>query len=462
MNGTHYVGIAIVLIFMSAVGIYSGKRVKTAADFAGGTRNAGAGMITGAILGSLVGGASTIGTAQLAFSYGFSAWWFTLGGGIGCVLMRAFFAKPIYNSGIITVPQIFNNAYGERIATMSALFTGLGSFISLIVQIMSGVALITAIVDIPPALAAIILYVLTMFYVVFGGIWGAGMVGLVKTVLLCVGVGGCGVLAIALQGGFPAFIQSLPANRYFSVIAQGASIDLGSGLSAVLGTITTQAYIQAIVTAKNLKLCNRAINICAVLMPLIGVMSIFVGMYMKLNYPNIEAAFALPQFILLNTPPLLAGIVLATLLVAIVGSGAGVSLAISTIIIKNIYNVYINKNADDKKNLRSSRMIILFMLGVTVVLTIVGVDDTILGLSYLSMGFRGAVVFIPMCTAIFLPNSIKRTYIFAAMIAAAGVFLSKTLLPPNIDPLFAGVALSLFVIAIGFVNGRKDIKALKI
>lgn len=453
MTGTHFVGIAMVLVLMSAVGIYSGKNVKTAADFAGGTRNAGAGMVAGAAIGSLVGGASTIGTAQLAFSYGFSAWWFTLGSGIGCILMGLFFAKPIYNSGITTVPQIFTDEYGEGVATLTALFSAVGNFISVIVQIMSGIALITAIVDISPVLAALILYLLTIFYVVFGGIWGAGLVGLVKTILLYAGVGLCGLLAIRMQGGLSTFSQALPATQYFNMFAQGFSIDLASCLSMVLGTLTTQAYIQAIVTAKNLKLCKRAIYTCAVLIPMIGIASIYIGMYMKLNYPDVNAAFALPQFVLMKTPPLLAGIILATLLVAIVGSGAGVSLAMSTMVTKNIYSVYIDKNAGDQKTLLISRLFIVVMLGVTVLLAILGVGDSILGMSYLSMGFRGAIAFIPMCTALFLPGRIKRGYVFASMLAAAfGVVAGKFLLPAHIDSQFLGVALSALIMGIGWLR----------
>ena len=39
----------------------------------------------GAIIGTLVGGSSTIATAQLAYTFGMSAWWFTLGAGIACL-----------------------------------------------------------------------------------------------------------------------------------------------------------------------------------------------------------------------------------------------------------------------------------------------------------------------------------------------------------------------------------------
>ncbi|MGL5694605.1 MAG: hypothetical protein ACRCXA_11045, partial [Peptostreptococcaceae bacterium] len=83
----HYVGAILILVLITGVGIYSGKKVKSAGDFAVGGRQAGAGIIAGSIIGTLVGGASTIGTAQLAYTYGFSAWWFTLGGGIGCLIL---------------------------------------------------------------------------------------------------------------------------------------------------------------------------------------------------------------------------------------------------------------------------------------------------------------------------------------------------------------------------------------
>lgn len=80
MTVQHYIGAIVVLVLITAVGIYSGRCVSSAGDFASGGRKAGIGVVAGSIIGTLVGGASTIGTAQLAFNYGFSAWWFTLGG----------------------------------------------------------------------------------------------------------------------------------------------------------------------------------------------------------------------------------------------------------------------------------------------------------------------------------------------------------------------------------------------
>ncbi|MGL5313021.1 MAG: sodium:solute symporter family transporter, partial [Peptostreptococcaceae bacterium] len=130
MTLQHYLGAIIVLVLITGVGIYSGRRVSSAGDFASGGRKAGISIIAGSIIGTLVGGASTIGTAQLAFNYGFSAWWFTLGGGIGCLFLGLVFAKPLYNSEITTLPQVFSREYGRNASTTATILMSLGSFLS--------------------------------------------------------------------------------------------------------------------------------------------------------------------------------------------------------------------------------------------------------------------------------------------------------------------------------------------
>ena len=60
-------------------GIYSARSVKSAEGYSLGGRSAGVPLVAGSIAGTVVGGGATVGTAQLAYSMGLSAWWFTLG-----------------------------------------------------------------------------------------------------------------------------------------------------------------------------------------------------------------------------------------------------------------------------------------------------------------------------------------------------------------------------------------------
>jgi len=457
MTGMHYIGAVIVLVLITAIGLYSGRQVKSVGDFTIGGRKAGVGIVAGSIIGTLVGGASTIGTAQLAYNYGFSAWWFTLGGGIGCLILFIFFAKPLYNSNISTMPQIFSREYGQKSSTVAALLTSLGGFLSIVSQVLSGIALIVSVSDISPFISSLVIVALMVAYVIFGGVWGTGFVGIAKTILLYTAVGICGIIALNLQGGYSALRSALPAQQYFSLIARGASIDLGSGLSLVLGVLTTQAYIQAVISAKNLKVSRGGILLSAILIPLVGIAGIFVGMYMKLNYPEILPASALPIFIMEKIPPLVGGMIMATLLVALVGTGSGIALGLSSMLCNDIYKVHFNKDVRDTQLLIMSRLVIVVILIGAALFTMGNMGSLILGWSFMSMALRGAVAFGPLCTALFLPGRIPKEYAILAMIVGPlFVLVGKLTLPPNINSLFLGVGCSILVLTLGYFVKRRN------
>ena len=98
----HVVGMLATIGLIVGIGVYSGRKVASAADFSSGGGKAGAWIVCGAIMGTLVSGQATIGTAQLAFSFGMSAWWFTLGSGIGCLILAIGYAAPFRRSGCTT------------------------------------------------------------------------------------------------------------------------------------------------------------------------------------------------------------------------------------------------------------------------------------------------------------------------------------------------------------------------
>ena len=60
------VSIVITLVLTILPGIYAGRKIKSADDYALGGRSAGIGMVAGSIIGTIVGGAATIGTVRLS------------------------------------------------------------------------------------------------------------------------------------------------------------------------------------------------------------------------------------------------------------------------------------------------------------------------------------------------------------------------------------------------------------
>lgn len=269
--------------------------------------------------------------------------------------------------------------------------------------------------------------------------------------MLAAFVGGCGLLALHLQGGVSEFHRLLPSDLYFNPFARGIATDLGAGLSLLVGVLCTQAYIQAVVSARSLGISRAGILGCAFFVPLIGLAGIFVGMYMKLNHPDIPPAGALPVFVMRELPPLLAGMILATLLLTLTGTGAGLALGASSMLCHDVYKVFLRKDASDAALLRASRLILAGVLLAALPLVYWNLDSLILDWSYLAMGLRGAAAFLPLCAALFLPGRVKKRAVFLSMLVATpGLLFLKAVIPPGrIDPLFPAMGLAAVFLLIG-------------
>lgn len=214
-----YLGLGASLLVIAGMAIWSGVSGK-------GKKNKENGMpiVVGVIIGTLVGGSSTVGTAQMAYTFGMSAWWFTLGGGISCLIMGLAFAVLLRRSGSKTLVGMVREEYGSTAGMTASVLNSVGTFINIISQIISATAVIAIIFSAMGMQAmACIAAVFMVLYVVFGGTKGAGMVGIVKTILLYVAMISNGVMVLLIVGGIGAFknmvgtIENPEGVRFFSL-----------------------------------------------------------------------------------------------------------------------------------------------------------------------------------------------------------------------------------------------------
>lgn len=106
LSGIHFLLIFLTVAFVIGCGIYAARSVNSAEGFSLGGRSAGVTLVTGSIAGTCVGGGATIGTAQMAYTLGLSAWWFTIGTGLSLILMGLFYAKPLRKTALETIHSI--------------------------------------------------------------------------------------------------------------------------------------------------------------------------------------------------------------------------------------------------------------------------------------------------------------------------------------------------------------------
>lgn len=489
----HILGIILSVVLIEVVGILSSRKVKTAADFSHAGGKAGTWVVCGTIMGTLIGGQSTVGTAQLAFTYGLSAWWFTLGAALGCVFLAIGYVVPLRRSGCTTLLEVVSKEYGKKAEMLGSVLCSIGMFVSVVAQILSASALLMTLFPMKFYLAAALSCLIMMAYVVFGGLWSAGIGGIVKLILLCVSSLAGGIIVLSLTDGYHGLMTSIEemmhaiktplfdqtpqgdvstfvAKQYNNLLSRGAGKDIGSCLSVILGVLATQSYAQGIWAAKTDSVARKGAMISAVLTIPIGAACVLIGLYMRGHYVTMEevetlavvgeslpenvgvmatTAQAFPLFITHHIPEFLGGIVLGTLLITIIIGGSGLTLGASTILVRDVFTKINPSLNESSRNLRVSRMTIVGMLLLSVVFAATFSGSFINDLGFLSMGLRATAVFIPLTLALFFSRRIKSQWILISIIAGTTALIIAQFIKLPVDGIFVGLGVGAICCLVG-------------
>jgi len=399
-----------IAIFLLAFGcitvaaLRSGRGFKESTDFSLAGRSLDASGVSWVIIGTLVGGASTIGTVQMAYDHGLAAWLFTLGSGIACLGLGLFFAKPLREEEVVTVAEYLGRYFGSSFQSYCSVLTSIGMFVHVVAQFLASMAILRSVFGFSDSVAFFLTFVLIAVFVVAGGMAGAGLVGKLKFYMLYVIMVLSAGLAYYKGGGFHAILMRLPEDaNMLSLLGNRRLEGVVDISSMVVGVISTQIYLQSIFSAKDVRAARKGAFLSAAIIPPVGLLGIIIGLYLRAYAPEVGAntAQALPYFLNSSFPPVLAAFFSAGLLLIVLGTGSGLLLGVTT----NLYVdcvqklSFFNRFGSGLTRIRAcSLLVLLLSLG----LVATGLHSAILKWSYLSMGLRGSAVFAGLCIVVFL------------------------------------------------------------
>lgn len=412
--------IAVVLGF----GIRAARSVHSTKGFSVGGRLAGVPLVAGGIAGTCVGGGATVGTAQLAATVGLSAWWFTIGSGVGLIIMGLFYARPLRRTALETIPQFLAQNFGLTCGVFSSIVSSIGILFSAVASCLPAIYIIAAIFGIP-FLPATVLLILTV--------------------------------AAALPKGA------------FSLLHGDMSHILANFSSVVIGMLCTQSYIQAIFSASNPRTASVAAFTAALISLPVGLPCAMVGIYMGAAHPEIMPILSLPTYLLTEQPSLLGGIAMGGIMLSLIGSIAGLSLGIGTMLSRDIFHRArvtlrarkIHKLAENPENqviditeiptpnhpyhlseLAVTRLIVLLTITLAAFIALANEGSQVLFWNFLSMALRSGGIFLSLSFAIFASGTITAMSATLSMALSTVAALIAVFLGAAGNPLFFGLAVS--------------------
>ena len=456
LSATHFFSLIITLLVTLLPGIIAARKIKSADDYAVGGRSAGVGMVAGSIIGTIIGGAATVGTAQLGFKLGLTAWWFTLGSGLALIIMGALYAAPLRRSGLTTIAEFLVKDYGKPAGWLATFSACAGIFFSIVASTLTALHLVSGIFGASLPVSACFILLITAGFVFLGGISGSGMAGILKILLIFASIFVGGYFAYSDMGGMKGLAQVFPARPWFSLFGRGVEDGLFSLGAMLVGVISTQTYVQAIFSAKNSKTAAAGCLSAALVVIPVGLPSVMIGMFMHVNHPTINSIDALPLYLATYLPDWLGGIGLAAVLLSALGSIAGLALGIGTMLSRDIIQKLWH-SASSRDLLWVSRFSVLAVTLCAIIFVFFHLDSSVLEWNYLSMALRGSGIFLPLTFCIFFPGKVRSSMGVAAM--GAGIFAAlfwRHISSIEVNSLLPALCYNLFFLLIGLCWREKN------
>ena len=455
LSTTQIAALVLTLVITLLPGILAARRIKSADDYNIGGRSAGIGLVAGTIIGTIIGGAATVGTAQLGFKLGLTAWWFTLGSGLALLIMAFFYAVPLRKSGLTTISEFLVVNYGKPAGWLASLSASAGIFFSIVASTLTALHLVAGILGVNLPLAGGIILACVMGLVLFGGLSGSGMAGILKIGFIFISIFVGGVFAFVDMGGVAGIAAHFTYYPWFSLFGKGLEDGLFSLGSMIVGVISTQTYVQALFSAKDSRNAAVGCVTAALIVIPVGLPSVMIGMFMKANHPEINSIDALPLYLITYLPDWLGGIGLGAVLLSAMGSIAGLSLGIGTMISRDIYkNLW--QGATTVDLLWASRISVFAVSLGAMCFVFQHLESSVLEWNYLSMALRGSGIFLPLTFAIFFPGKVRASMGVGAI--AAGIFAActwKYISSWDINSLFPALVYSLLFLISGLMWGEE-------
>ncbi len=295
-------------------------------------------VVAAMLAGLAVGGASTIGVAERAYSVGISAGWYNAAWAAGALVMGLFAAQRYRRWELTTLPELFERHYGVGGRLLGVLGQLVIQMVITSLQYVAGGAILSSLL--PEvfsfhggmAATAVVFVGITLI----GGFWAAGLTNVVNVIVIYFGIILGAVLTVGQLGGISGLQARLPVGHPgFDLDAVGSGLILAWFIVMITMSHSTQSVIQIGFAAKDEKTAGRGYLLGAAIIAPVGFISALLGMAATVLFPEIVPAEALPK-VVLGLPPLAAGIILAGLWAADVSTASALLLGSATLVTNDL------------------------------------------------------------------------------------------------------------------------------
>jgi SSS family transporter len=445
----HILTVVLVAYFSAvvALAIVGYRRTRTSADF----------IVAGRSLGALVGGATLaatqisagtfVGTVALHYMAGVCFIWVWPGAWLGWLVSAVFVAPRLRAAGVLTIPEYCERRFDSRtVRALAALLIVVAYTIFLVAQYKASGIIVSTVLGWPAWTGIALILVSTVVYSLAGGLHGGARIDLLQSMVMVVGLVAAVPYLLGHLGGVEALGRALvQIDPRLTGWFYGWRELLAFGAAFGLSLAATPLEATRFMAMRDAATARYAIGVAYIFQAIIGCAIMIVGLSMRALFPSLPSPDLASSVMAAHVlSPIAGSLLIVAAFSAIMSTVNAILLIGAASVAHDLYGRFLRPAASERARLAANRLAVLALAlapawfairEVTLVQFIVLTQANLIASAF----------FAPLVLGLNWRRGGKAAALASMLggsIACIGWTLARSR-PLGIDPIFAGVGISL-------------------
>jgi len=427
----YLIGILTYSALLMIVGIYVGRRVRSASDFLVAGRSLGAGLIFTTFLAANLGAGSTVGATGLGFRFGLSAWWWVGSASIGTLVLATLLGPKLWEiaktNSLSTMGDFLEWRYSKAVKGVIACLLWLGTLAILAGQLIAISWILTVVVGLPKWAGCAVGGLVAIVYYSAGGLMGSALVNTVELTVTMSGLLLAVPFALHAVGDWSHLVDRVNAQAAQS--AQLFSIT-GAGIGQILAWLAILApsfmispgLVQKLYGARTRESVRLGVGLNSLAQAGFAIVPAILGLCALAAFPHLSnPELALPTVMMKLLPKWMGIWALASIFSAELSATDAILFMLSTSLAVDLYKTFLNPQVSDKKLLFVSRVTAVIAGGAGIV--IAELLSSIVAAVSIFYGLLAVSLFVPVIAGLYWKRVNSQAVLVSIFAALAATLL---------------------------------------
>lgn len=392
-----------------------------------------------------------IGTIGVVYTVGWSFGWLLLSIPLAYWVLASIVAPRFTSVRELTLPAFIERRYYSRKARGIAGAIVLSTIVVYVqAQIVAGGLVANIVFDVSVETGMVVFTIILLAYTVVGGMLAVVYTDLLQTLIMIVGAAVAVPLTLRHLDGAASMVTYADALQpaVFTWEGMPGTLLFTMGLAFFLGSIASPEKLIRLYAMKDMRTIRRGVLLTIAVATGVNILVMVLAVASVVLFPALPTGdMAMPMVARAVLPTVLGGLILAAVTSAMMSTVDSLLIVAGSALSEDIYPLFVDGEGSRRNRLLAGRLgtLVVGIVPLLLILSGVGEGELVQFIVLLFTALMASSFLVPVLLGIYWRRATREGAVSAMVGGLVAAVVWKAVGPPNLDPVVAGVLVSLIL-----------------